>query len=62
MIRMRAERKARNLTQAELALRARMSQSDVSAIENGRKPWPNQAKRLARVLKLRPEELTEAVA
>ncbi len=63
MTRMEATRKARNLTQAELAQRAQMSQPDISAIETGRvQPWPGHAKRLARVLKLKPEELTEAVA
>ena len=63
MTKLEQARTARKMSQTELAFKAKVAQSDVSAIEHGwRVPYPNQAKRLARVLKLRPDELTEAVA
>lgn len=53
-------RDAKGWSQTKLAYIARMAQSDISAIENGwRKPYPAQAKRLAKALGLRPDELTE---
>jgi len=48
------------LTQQALGYRSRTSAADVSRIENGRAlPYPGQAKRIARVLNLRPEELQQ---
>ena len=59
MTKLQAARKSRGWTQMQLAYRAKMAQADVSAIENGRKPWPAHAERLGKLLGLRPEELTE---
>ena len=58
----RAARKARKWSQMELAVRAGITQPAVSAIEHGQRLFPEHLKRLARVLRLKPEELTEAVA
>jgi ribosome-binding protein aMBF1 (putative translation factor) len=58
----RAARKARGWSQMELAVRAGMTQPDLSAIEHGKRAFPAYLQRIARVLKLKPEELTEAVA
>jgi len=45
-------------TQAELARRARLPQSNLSEIERGnRKAWPAAAKRLARALKVSVKDL-----
>jgi transcriptional regulator with XRE-family HTH domain len=59
---LRAARKARGWSQSKLAARARMTQSDVSAIENGRKPYPAHAKRLAEVFKMEVDELFPGLA
>lgn len=60
MTKLEQARRARKFSQMELAARAKVAQSDVSAMENGwRRPYPKQAKRLARVLGLTPDELTE---
>jgi ribosome-binding protein aMBF1 (putative translation factor) len=64
MIRLRIEvaRKQRKWNQTKLAAAAGMSTTDVSKIENGRFiPYPKQAERLARALKIKPEELLEEV-
>ena len=51
MIRLRHEREQRKWTQARLARRARISNSDMSRIEGGwLRPYPNQLKRLAKAL------------
>lgn len=43
-----------------LAYRAKMAQGDISAIETGRmKPWPEHAKRLAKLLGVAADELAE---
>lgn len=60
--RMKHERLKRRLTQTQLGAAANLSTSDVSRIESLRfKPYPSQALRLARVLKLKPAELLEVV-
>ena len=46
------------LSQVELARRARIASTNLSAIECGRlAPWPQVKRSLARVLKTTPEEL-----
>ena len=63
MTKLEAARRERKLTQAALGRKARVAQPDVSAIERRRvQPWPEHAKRLARVLGLSPDELTDEVA
>jgi transcriptional regulator with XRE-family HTH domain len=59
MTRMKDRRLQLGMSQTVLAARARpMSTSDVSRIENKRQvPYPGQLKRLARALKLAPDEL-----
>jgi ribosome-binding protein aMBF1 (putative translation factor) len=60
MTKLEAVRKRREWSQTKLAYMAGMAQSDISAIENGwRKPYPAQAKRLATLLGLQPDELTQ---
>ena len=60
MTKLEARRHERQWNQTTLAYMARTTQSDISAFENGwRKPYPAQAKRLAEVLGLTPDELTE---
>jgi ribosome-binding protein aMBF1 (putative translation factor) len=60
MTKMQQARDAKKWSQTKIAYMAGMAQSDVSAMENGwRKPYPGQAKRLAKLLGLKPEELTE---
>jgi transcriptional regulator with XRE-family HTH domain len=50
----------KGFSQQVLGVRAKVGAGDVSKIENGRMlPYPGQAKRLARVLGLQPEELQE---
>jgi transcriptional regulator with XRE-family HTH domain len=56
--RVKAAREVRGLTQAELARRARISQSLLGAIERGdSQPTIQKAHRIARVLKFQLEEL-----
>jgi DNA-binding XRE family transcriptional regulator len=58
-----AARKARKWTQTTLAYRAKVSQSDISAWEHGRRaPGPNQAVRVAKVLDVPAEELLSAAS
>jgi transcriptional regulator with XRE-family HTH domain len=60
--RMKQVRLRRHLSQTKLGAAADLSTSDVSKIESGRfQPYPGQLKRLARALKLKPQELLEAV-
>ncbi len=59
---LRAKRLRLGWTQQDLAFFARMSVADVSRIETGRmKPYPSQVNRLARILRLDPEELLDEV-
>ena len=61
-LRIQVARKQRGWSQTQLGARARVSATDVSKIETGRfLPYPVQVKRLARALKLKPEELLEEV-
>jgi transcriptional regulator with XRE-family HTH domain len=58
MVKMRARRLELGYSQQTLAYRARVANSDISKFENQRQvPYPSQAKRVARVLGLQPEEL-----
>jgi transcriptional regulator with XRE-family HTH domain len=60
MSKMKAERLRRHWSQTQLAARAALSTSDVSKFESGRmNPYPVQARRLAKALGLRPDELLE---
>jgi transcriptional regulator with XRE-family HTH domain len=62
MRRVKYERLKRGWTQQDCAVKARMHVTEISKVELGyMRPWPKQAKRLARVLGLRPEELLEEV-
>ena len=63
MLRLKAERIRRGWTQTILAAKAtRLSASDVSRIENGRtQPYPGQLRRLARALKVPPDDLLTKV-
>jgi hypothetical protein len=59
----RAARLSAGLAQTEVARLAGFAQCVVSYVEHGyRQPYPGEIDRLARVLKLRPEELTETAA
>jgi transcriptional regulator with XRE-family HTH domain len=61
MLRIKAERQKRKWSQTTLAARAgSMSAADISRIENGLlKPYPQQLARLARALKVPPDQLLE---
>jgi transcriptional regulator with XRE-family HTH domain len=63
MLRMKAERIKRGWRQTILAAKATpLSASDVSRIETGRtQPYPGQLRRLARVLKVPPDDLLTEV-
>ena len=62
LLRITVERKRRGWRQQDLAFHADVPMAEVSRIESGRmKPYPKHAKQLAKVLKLRPEQLTEEV-
>jgi ribosome-binding protein aMBF1 (putative translation factor) len=59
MTNLEAARRGRKWSQTTLAYMAKLAQSDISAIENGwRKPYPAQAKRLAKLLNIKADELT----
>ena len=45
----------RNLSQKELAAKAKMSQTEISHIERGLKPTKNQLKKITRALGLRTQ-------
>jgi len=54
----REVREKSGFSQVELARRARIAATNLSAIECGRlAPWPKVKRRLARVLKTKQEEL-----
>lgn len=56
--RIREFRKRSGLSQVELARRARIASTNLSAIECGRlAPWPKIMRKLVRVLKTTQEEL-----
>jgi transcriptional regulator with XRE-family HTH domain len=57
--RLRAARQLRRLTQAEVARRARTSQTTVSFVERGAEVQPNVVRRIARVLDLPVDEPRE---
>lgn len=58
--RMKAARLRRRLTQSELGKRTGLTAAEIGCLERGRFfPAPRQATRLARVLKLKPEQLLE---
>ena len=62
MTKLRAARLARGLSLQEVGYRARVQAPHLSQIERGLlKPYPPQAKRLARFLGLEIEELLEEV-
>ena len=62
MTKAKVERLRRGWSQQQLALFALIWPSDVSRIETGRtRPYPGQAKRLAKVLGLTPKELQDPV-
>jgi transcriptional regulator with XRE-family HTH domain len=62
MTRMRARRLELGLSQRALAKRADVANADVSRFETGMGiPYESQAQRLARVLRLAPQELVELV-
>ncbi len=56
--RLKYNRQKRMLTQEELARAAEVSRSTIAALEMGdRKAYPSTARKLAKVLKVRPDEL-----
>jgi ribosome-binding protein aMBF1 (putative translation factor) len=60
MLKIKAARLARGWNQQTVAQRAKMQAAELSRIETGRLiPYPRQAKNLARVLGLRPDELLD---
>jgi transcriptional regulator with XRE-family HTH domain len=60
MTKLEAARLARKWSQTKLGWKARLSQSQISAMESQTlKPGPDQAKRLAKALGLDPSELTQ---
>jgi len=60
--RMKAERLRRGWNQTQLAAKSGLSGADVSRIESGRtKPYPVQAARLSKVLKMETGKLLELV-
>jgi transcriptional regulator with XRE-family HTH domain len=62
VLRIKVERIKRGLSQTQLGAAANIAASDISRIETGRfRPYKRQLARLARVLKLKPEQLLEAV-
>lgn len=62
LLKIRAERLRQGLRQLDLAYRANVPLSELSRIETGQaRPYPAYADRLAAILGLRPEQLTEEV-
>ncbi len=62
VLRIRAERQRQGLRQIDLAYKANVPLSELSRIETGQsRPYPSYAERLATVLGLTPDELTQEV-
>jgi transcriptional regulator with XRE-family HTH domain len=62
LLKVRAERLRRGWRLLDLAFHANVPLSELSRIETGHaKPYPAYAERLATVLGLKPEELTQVV-
>jgi transcriptional regulator with XRE-family HTH domain len=62
VLRLQMERLRRGWTQVDLAYRAKVTPSEISRIERGQgTPYANQGKRLAKALRLRPNQLLETV-
>lgn len=62
MLKIQAERLRRNWSQLDLGYRAKVQPSEISRIETGQAvPYPKQRARLAKVLKVPPEELLDTV-
>jgi transcriptional regulator with XRE-family HTH domain len=60
LLRIKVERQRRKWTQTDLGARAGLSASDISRIETGRlRPYPHQALRIARALRMEPDRLLE---
>lgn len=55
--RLREHRLKRALSQEELARLARLSRTTIIKIEGGRPAWPSTVRRLARALRVKPEDL-----
>jgi transcriptional regulator with XRE-family HTH domain len=62
ILKIKAARLRMGLRQLDLAYKANVPVSEVSRYETGQsRPYPSYAERLATVLGLKPEELTQAV-
>ena len=55
--RLREQRLKRALSQDELARLARVSRGTIIKLEGGRDAWPQTVRRLARALRIRPQDL-----
>lgn len=55
---LRDVRLSRALSQRDLADASRVSRSTIMALEAGRDAWPRTVQKLARALRVKPEELT----
>ena len=56
--RLREHRQRRALSQQELADLAGVSRTTIIQLESGRNAWPKTQRKLARALKIKPEDLT----
>jgi DNA-binding XRE family transcriptional regulator len=54
---LRAHRQRRALSQQELADLARLSRTTIIKLEAGRDAWPKTVRKLARALRVNPEDL-----
>lgn len=62
MLKIKSERLRRGWTQTDLAYHSRVQPAEISRIERGQaRPYPGQAARLAKALKLSPDELLQPV-
>jgi transcriptional regulator with XRE-family HTH domain len=62
MVRLKAERLRRGLTQQELGFHAHVTASDISRFERGwARPYPGQARRLSEALELSETDLLDEV-
>lgn len=55
--RLREQRQRRALSQQELADRAKVSRTTIIKLEGGRDAWPQTVRKLARALRIEPEDL-----